>query len=233
MAVEEVAGHRHERRLPLGAVLLGALLVVDLGLIALHLSHTLAGAGTYGQWSLAADGGWGELYQYLKWSWLSLGLVVLAWVGREWRWLPLSATFGVLLLTDAFLLHEQLGRRVGIAIDVAVPHVPAVELGGLVVIAAFGAVLVPAVVIAWATSRGRVRDRSSRVIALGAGLVVVGVLVDVAAATFLPVEVKRVWGDLLEDGGEMLLASAMLWVVALEALHALAPTAPRESPVPA
>lgn len=96
-----------------GAMLLVVLIVVDLALFALHLAHTLLGLGLYGSWSLAADGGWAEVYQYLKWLWLAVLTAALAWRWREWRWLPLTAGFLFLLDTDALRTHETVGRVIG------------------------------------------------------------------------------------------------------------------------
>lgn len=207
-----------------GAMLLTVLLAVDVALVALHLAHTLLGLGLYGSWSLAADGGWAEVYQYVKWLWLVLLTLVLAWRWREWRWLPLAAGFLFLLDTDALRTHETVGRAIGAWLEhrgLDTLPVPPVELGGLVYLGAGALVILPLGLRAWRTASPRVAVGYRQTALLVALLLGVGVVLDVLFAATMPGAVKDVWGDLVEDGGEHVVASLLVWSMARRVAHAL------------
>jgi hypothetical protein len=206
-----------------GALLLAVLLAADAALVALHLAHTVLGLGSYGAWSLAADGGWAEVYQYVKWLWLALLTAALAWQARDRRWLPLTAGFLFLLDTDALRTHETVGRALGgwMTDRGLVTALPAVELGGLAYIVGAGLVLLPLVLWAWRSGSPSVQTAYRQVTLLMGLLLLVGVVLDGLFAAALPSGAKDVWGDLLEDGGEHVLASILVWSIARRVASAL------------
>ncbi len=109
-----------------------ALVSVDLLLILLHVVHTLAKVGGPA-WSIEADGGIGELWQYLKIV-VILGVLVLLALRAEALNRPLKLAwllaFAWLLIDDALQLHENLALAMA---GISVPD-PEQQYGLLAVI---------------------------------------------------------------------------------------------------
>ncbi len=98
---------RSHRALVITAV---AFVSVDLLLILMHVIHTLTDVGSVA-WSIEIDGGYGELWQYLK-ILLVIAFLLLLAVRAETTDRPLSLTwllaFAWLLVDDALQIHENL-----------------------------------------------------------------------------------------------------------------------------
>jgi hypothetical protein len=187
---------------------LGALLLLDLGFIALHLLYR----ATHPMWDLTRDLGYPEHFQYLKELCITL---LLAWAGLRFRdrWLWLwSALFAYLLLDDRLLLHERSGSWIASQLELGGwfgPH--AVHVGELAYMAFLGLTALCAAGLMLA--RGRRPGARNIDLAL-----LFGVLVFFGAG----VDFVHAYGDsrgwrglgLLEDGGEMLAMSLIAAYVA-------------------
>jgi hypothetical protein len=84
------------------------LLAADLAFLVGHVGVKMSWWGEGWKWYLHVDGGYPELFQYLKAFWLAVGCVALA--GRGQRWLiGWAVLFGMILIDDLAQVHERLG----------------------------------------------------------------------------------------------------------------------------
>lgn len=186
---------------------LGLFVAADLVFIALHIAHKL----WYPTWLFLAithDGGYGEMFQYLKQFWIALMLASAAMRWRDrllWCW---SAAFGYLLLDNALSLHERAGAWLANQGQVAEQFdVPARALGELVFFALIGIIGCVAFAVAVAGDTKRFTLPNRVLLLLFAVLVFFGVGVDLLHSFAQ----ARGWPGcgVIEDGGEMLAMSAI------------------------
>jgi len=97
----------HARLRTLAICLLLLLLATDLVLVSLHILWFEDDWG----WDIEADQGYGETFQYLKWSAAVLLLLILAWRRRAAIYAVWAAVFLYLLIDDSQSLHEVMGER--------------------------------------------------------------------------------------------------------------------------
>lgn len=133
------------------------------------------------QWKASRDGSAAELFGYLQ---LSVAAILLSWLHLKLRpptsaYLALAAIMALIVIDDAFQLHEQGGKRLHLALELEPwlglrPQ----DVGELLVWAGLGVVLGTWLLISVVRSRGRER-RAVRAVALASSLLVVSaVLVD-------------------------------------------------------
>ena len=217
------------------------LLLVDLVLIAAHcvtlVIDVLADApGLADAFDLTRRFSVPTLYIYGKWA-VAAAVLLAAW-RRGGRWLgPVAAVFLALLVDDAGELHETGGGMIADAFGLpAIFGLRAKDLGELAMMAGLGVFCFGALGIAW---RMAPRDQRPLVAVLALLLVllsVFGAVVDMLhIAVVGPVEgrVLRFALDqtfvLIEDGGEMVVAT-MLLAAALAAAARASRREPGASP---
>lgn len=206
------------------AVLLG-LVAVDLVLIGINVAASLLQSG--GMLSavpdllkVTQDRSLPEDYNYLKWA---LIVVALVWMAIRDRWLPPMAwavVFFMILIDDSLQMHETLGLI--LSIDLQLPdayYLLGNDIGEILVFLAMGAIALGVTTLLLTRSGRNAARMTLRYYAILIVLGAFGVGIDAlhqvvshflsgqASADF----VSRIMG-LLEDGGEMLVAS---WAVAL------------------
>jgi hypothetical protein len=184
----------------------------DGGFIALHLVHTLTDHLASPLFSLERDRGHAEMYQYMKYFWGVLVCSTLAWRLRGWMYAAWCLVFAYMLLDDAFTLHERYGTVVGERLSLpSLGRLGADDLGQLIIFGGAGVVAVGVVAAAYLRSGEPERSFARTLGGLLAALVFLGVGVDAAHVTLLDTAVER-FLVIVEDGGEMLVVSTMLWV---------------------
>jgi hypothetical protein len=204
---------------PGAGLLLWLLLAADGLFIAVHVWAAEARPG-HRLLSIEADNGYPELFQYLKFFWLALLMALLAWRTRAFGCLSWSALFLYLLLDDLLRLHEDGGAALAEAWELpALLGLRPKDLGELAVTGGAALVLLPAIALAWRSGGPVLRNLLRRLAWLLALLVLVGVGLDLLASAWHPTGWARLLLGLLEDGGEMVVASLML-AVAFGALQA-------------
>ena len=92
-----------------GALLLVLLFVVDIAILALHVSLTLFGVPGGEHFDLGVDRSYGEMLMYIKFGWIAVLAFVLARQRRAAVFAVLGAGSLVVLLEDALILHERIG----------------------------------------------------------------------------------------------------------------------------
>jgi hypothetical protein len=191
--------------------LLLLLLCVDFVLIVLHIIGQ-----TFGQYFalLQAVGLYNNLlvYQLAKLTWV---IILLAYVVRSTRcrgYIAWMLVFAYLLLDKAFEIHQGIGDR--IASSTALPQALglAPRYYELAVLLITGVLLFAVVGVAYARSPYPFRRASRDLFLLVVAWVAFGLVTDLAAALGLGPVIEFA-SDFVEDGGEMVVVSLILWYV--------------------
>lgn len=204
-------------------------IVGDLIFIALHLVRAMINDTAYRgfllapAWWLERDGGYSEIFQYVK---CTLAVLLLLMMLVRWHALTyLGWSFGFLYMVvdDSLRLHETFGRQVGPWLE-SVGVMPAIgELGpeafaGPLLVAAAGSLTLLLVVVGY---RNRATRPLTRRLAVAAfGLFFCAVVLD-AAHSAVGSQLGRATNFVLgtlEDGGELLAMSLALATVVSHAV---------------
>jgi hypothetical protein len=217
-----VAEHGRGTALASSAVLwsLALLVCIDLIFIAIHVAKPYIDALRPHYFSLEADRGISEYYQYVK-----QGAVVVAML---WGWrrtaspsfFVWSLFFAFLLYDDSSALHEQVGETLGAAWALPASFgLRPQDVGEILFALAVGIVTLVVLAVANARERGVALVPTVNILLLLlAALAVCGVLVDAihVVAYFSGSRLAWVW-TIIEDGGELVVMSfivAYAWQLA-------------------
>jgi hypothetical protein len=185
------------------------LLSVDLMLIVLHLVHWGGMFAQDARYRVSEDRGYGEFFEYSKMLWIILALLAARIQSGRAIFGVWAALFGFLLLDDAFQVHEVLGTRVMQKFHyVSQMHVRAQDFGEITVYGILGMVFLVPVIVAYFRENPVDRRFSAPLFVLVAMLVGIAGVVDVIHGALDNHPIARPLA-LVEDGGEMLLVSAM------------------------
>jgi hypothetical protein len=183
----------------------------DLAFIASHLAHIgtpfLRGA----HYSLETDGGLAEFYQYMKEFWIVLCMVAVFIHRRQVPYLCWAGLFGFLLVDDAVQLHERVGAFLGQRLRLpAFFGLRSDDFGELMVACVVAGTLALSLAVTLWRERGPALRISRDLLLLTAALGACGVLLDMihVIAHFRAPAISALLA-LLEDGGEMLIVSAL------------------------
>lgn len=199
----------------LAAVLLLLLLSAD---VAFVLAHFFLAIGLLNDplFSLEKDRGYSEFFQYVK---------ILAIVALLFAVFARTKTigFGVwallffyLLLDDALQIHEVFGGHIATGLNfVPAMGLRAQDFGEVAVSAIAAALFLPAIAFFYIRGTGQFRKASRYLLLLFVALAFFGIFIDL-----LHVSVKMGWRitwllGVIEDGGEMVIVSIMVWYVFL------------------
>lgn len=187
------------------------LIAADLALIVLHVIYTETSLLRGRPFSLEADNGIPEAYQYVKQFWVALCMGALFRRTRAVVYTGWTLVFAFLLMDDAFQFHEHFGQWLG-----GQYQLPAIfglrpdDIGELLFAAATGGVTV--LLIGFGFWRG---DSHARVVSRDMALLVIalatlGVGFDIAhVITYFKAPALAQFLLILEDGGEMIVVSLM------------------------
>lgn len=196
---------------PRSKYLLIIFLLVDAAFILLHRLYLqgILGAG----FSIENESGYAEYYQHIKE--LAVALIAFALMIKSadllylcWTWL-----FTYLFIDDSFELHETLGLRLSRKLNFTSAYgLRAQDFGELLVSITAGLSFAVLLAISYRHGKKRARHESKVLLAMLLALAVFGVLVDMVHIEV----VSNPWNyrlGIIEDGGEMLVVSIMLWYV--------------------
>jgi hypothetical protein len=207
-------GGESPARLPaLSTTFLVALLVLDSMLIFGHVAFFAFGLND-GRLLLSYEPGYGEVFQYTKLFGLAVAFTACAVVARRGTWLAWTLVFAYLGIDDAFYLHETFGRRWQ---DSGREFGFRVQDGFEALFSAtVGLVLLAALALSWRRGDALFRWLSVRLLVGLAGLAFVGVGIDILHehAWVQPYRWLHHGLGLLEDGGELVVVSIMVGMVA-------------------
>lgn len=164
---------------------------------------------------IGTEGGFPEHYQYLKFFWLAALFIFIARKEKSFHYLSWAMAFAYFLLDDSLEFHENSGRYFARTFEFTPPlGLSLQELGELGMIAAAGFFL--SIFLIWAYWKGseKFKKISIDIVFLIMILVFCGVAVDFLNEAVDLHKLSRVLGFIgtfLEDGGEMLSVSFLLW----------------------
>lgn len=198
------------------SILLKLLLCGDLAFFILHFVFALIPGLDNPMFSVEHDKGYPELYQYVKYVWIIVFLVYLALKNRSLQYVSWALVFTYALADDSFQIHENVGGLVAKNLHFAPPFgLRLQDFGELAVSATAGVILLPLLVWAYKSGSQMFRKVFQDMSLLMLALAFFGVVVDmVHSATHLGRKVELILG-FVEDGGEMLVVSFILWYVFL------------------
>lgn len=192
------------------------LLVGDFVYIALHCIEAFTLFLDNPLLSLERDRGYSEMYQYLKWVWIIIFLIYIYLQKRFLGYIAWVLVFTYFFFDDALHIHEIIGGY--IAGSLSITHGFGLRLqdyGELIVSAIAGMSLLSIVVWAYGQGSQDFKNVSKDILLLIGALVFFGVVVDIAhIAIHFGWFVTFMLG-VIEDGGEMLVVTLMLWYVFL------------------
>ncbi len=209
--------------------LLLLLLSLDALFILAHVLRVLLASGDAFWWlSVDTDGSAPEVFQYLKFMFITSGLLVLFTRHKAWTYGVWAGIFTFALLDDALRIHERLGgEAIGWFGLVPAFGLGARDLGEFTVWGAVGVVVFAALLFTYLRAAPGVKRFSRHLFYRFAFLAFFGLGLDLAHSALLHTSVRGV--AVTEDGGEMLALSlivAFVWSQVRGARGAEQPTRP-------
>ncbi|MGE0625674.1 MAG: hypothetical protein AB7I04_13065 [Pseudomonadales bacterium] len=191
--------------------LLGMLVIIDLLFMGVHVVHAWTPWLDGGHYSIEADRGLAEIYQYIKEFWVAACMAAAFLMTRIRAFLGWSALFAFLLLDDAAQIHERVGYWLGQGLGLrGFAGLRADDFGELLFAGLIG--LLTFAMIAHTLFRGEpTARRSTRDVFLLVGtLAFFGVAVDaVHVISYFEAPLVAPLLALIEDGGEMVVVSML------------------------
>ena len=191
---------------------LWTLLTIDAAFVVLSLLRHSAGPVASPMFALTEDGGFPEFFQYAKWAGIAAFMFAIAHIRRS-RGFRVWGLFAVFLLVDdAATLHERGGDLMrawqpfnppfGLRLD---------DVGELAVAAVAGLFFLGLLLREYRRSDETFRLATQDFAVLVAVLAVVGVGIDMLHVMWSPEGRMNLALTVVEDGGEMIVASVMCW----------------------
>lgn len=190
--------------------LLLLLLIADLVFVLLH-SFRLMDLIWNPLFSIEKDRSYGEMYQYIKELWIVVLLFILTIQRSRVIYFAWSLLFLYLLFDDSLQIHEQGGRYLADYLGLQpMFNLGAKDFGEIIVSMFFGLFLFTFIGIAYLFSDNVAKTISKKLFILVMSVAFFGVVVDMI---HIAIPWGRLMWGLLEDGGEMIIMSIIVWYV--------------------
>lgn len=188
-----------------------ALLTIDLILIALHIAAGAVFDEIPLLLNIAFDNSLGEIVGYAKWT----AIIVILWLVSRRDGSPAllacAALFAMMLADDSLQIHERLGQVAANAERIsATSWATGQTLGEIAVWIALALLLLPVILFGFAKSTRAQWRPALRFLGLVALFAVFGGLVDALHQPVSNLPFGPQLADLVEDGGEMVVASMIV-----------------------
>lgn len=177
--------------------------------------------------SVSTDGGYGEIFQYIKLALIVALLCISAVSERSIAIGGWAVLFALLLADDMLSLHEQWGSQLAEAFSFqSVFHLRPIDYGEMIVFAAWGILAALILAFTYRTARSPITKQIAKGMLLSlSGLAVFGGFFDMLHIAALDLGRLSPRGESLlnaiEDGGEMVVVSLTLYFVYQMALKAI------------
>jgi hypothetical protein len=181
----------------------------DIVFILVHALHVWSPwFAAYG-FSIDADGGLAEMYQYLKLFWLAACLGVVFLQTRRWAFVGWALFFGFLMFDDMLQLHERAGEVLGPKLGIApVFGLRTEDYGEIACALVLGLCAVGLVALTFRRGGPMARQVSADLLCLLAALALFAVFFDsLHTITHFRAPALAPVLTLIEDGGEMIVVS--------------------------
>jgi hypothetical protein len=180
----------------------------------LHVFHTSTGFFYDPNFSLQQDRGYAEVFQYIKEFWSVMLLLILAVRASNLLYFCWSLLFGYFLVDDSMGVHETLGNQLSNTLEsLQLFGLNAQELSELFVSGFFGLLFLIAIGASYYRNNDEAKRFSQYLFAMLVFLVVFGVIIGLFQGLFTERPVWQFLFNMLEEGGEMLVMSVMVWFV--------------------
>ncbi len=194
------------------------LLCADFAFIGFHTIEVLVPNLNNPLLSLEKDSGYPELYQYIKWFWIIILFIFISTKRRTVNYYVWGIFFTYLLLDDALEIHENVGSLIARNLNFTPPFgLRLQDIGELAVAGTVGVVLCFFVLLAYLYGSKSFKKMSYDILLLILALAFFGVIIDtVHVISYLSNRIGWKVSAILaviEDGGEMFVASFILWYV--------------------
>ena len=207
-----VATPEVHRPLDTAWTLLLLLVAADLAFIVLHVLYVETSLLRGRPFSLEADNGLPEAFQYVKQFWVALCMAAMFRRVRQTVYIGWTVVFTFLLLDDAFQFHEHIGKWLGeqYSLPVAFGLRPD-DIGELLFAGLIGGITTLLIGFGYWRGNSDARIVSRDMILMMIVLAALGVGVDILhVITYFKAPLLAQFLLILEDGGEMLVVSAMV-----------------------
>tara|TARA_Y100001934_G_C12110257_1_gene658147 strand:+ start:123 stop:818 length:696 start_codon:yes stop_codon:yes gene_type:complete len=195
------------------AKLLCLLVLADFVFMLLHCYYGFA-ASSNSLLLISADLGYAEVYQYIKEFWIVLLLIILAKSRRQFVYFAWSLLFIYLFVDDSFRVHERFGAYL---VDnfgfQSMFRLRAQDFGELSVSLFFGLLFLIFIGASYYFGDHLAKSVSRQLFILVMVLAFFGVLVDMLQIALPLGSLGKGVFVLIEDGGEMLTMSIIVWHV--------------------
>lgn len=192
------------------------LLVADFAFIFLHFLLQMTPILNNPLYSLERDRGYPEFYQYVKELWIIVLLLSICVRTRAVGYIAWVMLFGYLLCDDALQVHEKSGNYIAARLYfVPLLGLRAQDFGELAVSAMSGALLLTLLAWFYVRGSGTFKRSTKHLLLLLLTVAFFGIFVDMLhAALKMGRKVDLLLG-VVEDGGEMIAMSFVVWYVFL------------------
>jgi hypothetical protein len=203
------------------STLLTLLLCADAVFIILHVIYFQTQLISSSLFSLSKDNGYSEFFQYTKFLWVILLLIGVSVKTKTCGYAAWVLLFTYFLADDALQLHENYGRIIAGNLDFVPPlSIRLQDIGELIVTAIAGAILFPLLALSYWRGSQTLRKISLDLVLFLAILIFFGVAVDLAhEAVGVEGILDHLVFRIIEEGGEMVVTSYILWYVFLLSLR--------------
>ena len=203
------------------AKFLALLIVTDLAFVLLHLlfylpnsySHFFPSEVIWDKKSLllTQDGGFAEVFQYIKELWIAVLLTIGYWQRKNLVFFSWALFFSYLLLDDFLSIHEIVGAMIGNLLHFpSILNLQSSDFGEIVFLATVGIIFLMSIAYSHVQSKYRDRKHSNFLIFFILALAIPAIILDVVhAALGINPLLDLIFG-LLEDGGEHVVMSLTL-----------------------
>ena len=197
--------------------LFAALVCVDLIFAVISAVRDAQGLD-WDRWHISFENGYGERWQYLKWAAISVLCFLLTIRRQSWLYFAWSAIFLYLLLDDSLALHERVGWRLARYFGFQSAFgLRWQDFGELLTSALAGGPLLGFLAWSyWREQRLEPRSFAHTLILMLAALVFFGVGIDMVGIMLKQAD-EHTTLELIEDAGEMVVASLIVAYVASRA----------------
>ena len=194
-------------------ILLLLLVCGDLIFITMHFLHTFTPFLKSYLFNIERDKGYAEFYQYFKFILIIFLLLYISLRNKTIHYIAWVLVFTYFFFDDSFRIHEKFGRKIAKKLSFVPPFgLRLQDIGELTISLVAGMALVTFVVWAYKSGSQAFRKTSADITLLILILVFFGVgvdMLDIILVNLYP-QFSFILG-LIEDGGEMLSLSVLVW----------------------
>ncbi|MBN1597512.1 MAG: hypothetical protein JW894_04420 [Bacteroidales bacterium] len=201
-------------------IFLAILLCADLMFFILHLVNILLPDFNNSLYSLEVDKGYPEMYQYIKWLWIAILLIYISGIRLSFGYLAWGILFFYFLIDDAMTIHERIGFYFADNFNFVPPMGLRLNDCGELAASAIAAIIFGSIIIgAYIRGNQVFRKISQDLILLVLMLFFFGIVIDMSIYAFHVGQKGMEIMGFIEDAGEMLVTSIILWYVFLTSVR--------------